>query len=162
MKPLVKLAVWFCVGALCVSGATKIACADAQAAVHPKVHKHSHERHARARAEPRLANDRSGRTQTGKGSVYSTKFNGKRMANGERFNATSDAAASKTLPLNTVASVTNLQNGRSAIVEIRDRGPFRKDRIIDVSPKVAARLGIGRNGIATVTVVPVSLPVRGG
>jgi rare lipoprotein A len=82
------------------------------------------------------------------------------MANGERFRAASDTAASRTLPLGSVAAVTNMQNGHSAVVRIRDRGPFRADRIIDVSPAVGQRLGIGKSGVATVAVAPIKIADR--
>ena len=67
--------------------------------------------------------------------------------------AESDSAASKTLPLGTTARVTNLRNGRSAIVTIRDRGPHAKGRIIDVSIGIAGRLGMTHSGVAQVEVV---------
>jgi rare lipoprotein A len=98
--------------------------------------------------------------QTGKASVYSARFNNKRMANGEPVRGASDTAASRTLPLGSVAAVTNLQNGHSAVVKIRDRGPFRADRIIDVSPAVGQRLDIGKSGVVTVAVAPIKLAGR--
>ena len=64
------------------------------------------------------------------------------MADGGRFDPGSDTVASRTLPLGTQARVTNLRNGRSAVVSVRDRGPHRGGRILDVSPGVAARLGM--------------------
>ncbi len=155
MKQLAKLAACACFGALCLTCGGPKADARSETGVHMKPHKHAHEGQARRPAPRRLAIDRSGRVQTGKASVYSAKLNGKRMANGESFKPASNTAASRTLPLDTVATVTNLQNGRSATVRICDRGPFRTDRILDVSPGVGERLGIGSNGIATVTVVPV-------
>src|ERR1700756_5604215 len=72
-------------------------------------------------AKPRL--DLSGRARVGKASFYSSKFNGRKMADGTRMDPRSDSAASKTLPLGTTAKVTNLETGESAVVTIRDRGP---------------------------------------
>ncbi len=81
--------------------------------------------------------DHSGREEKGRVSYYSRHFNNRNMANGKRFNPNSDVAASKTLPLGTTAKVTNLQNGKSATVQVEDRGPFIGGRVVDVTPKVA-------------------------
>ena len=78
-------------------------------------------RQAPAHAKPKL--DVSGRTRVGKASFYSSKFNGRKMADGTRMDPQGDSAASKTLPLGTTAKVTNLETGESAVVTIRDRGP---------------------------------------
>lgn len=80
------------------------------------------------------------------------------MADGTPFNPASDSAASKSLPLGTTAQVTNLQNGRTATVQIRDRGPYRAGRIIDVSPGTAGALGMPRHSTAPVTVAPGAPP----
>src|SRR5690606_25887307 len=71
------------------------------------------------------------RPQRGLASYYSTRLRARRTADGGRFDPNSDTAAHRTLPLGTVARVTNLANGRSAIVTIRDRGPHRRGRIVD-------------------------------
>ena len=81
------------------------------------------------------------RKQRGKASVYAVKFAHQRMANGARFELDSNSAASLTLPLGSHARVTNLRNGRSAEVVIRDRGPYVKGRIVDLSPHTARQLG---------------------
>ena len=81
--------------------------------------------------------DRSGRKQVGNGSFYADFFAGRKMANGEPFRLDSNNAASRTLPLGTTARVTNLENGRSAVVVIKDRGPYVAGRIVDVSPSTA-------------------------
>lgn len=109
-------------------------------------------------AKPKI--DRSGKTQTGKASYYAKKFHGKKMADGTPMNPDSNVAASKTLPLGTTAKVTNLENGKSEVVEIRDRGPFVPGRIVDVSPKVADKLDMKKEGIATVEVDPIELPPK--
>jgi rare lipoprotein A len=72
--------------------------------------------------------DRSGKTRKGKASYYGRKFYTKKMADGTPMDPQSNAAASKTLPLGTKARVTNLENGSSEVVEIRDRGPYVKSR----------------------------------
>lgn len=102
------------------------------------------------------------RTQRGQASYYAPKFNGRKMANGRRFNPESNSAAHKTLPLGTTARVTNLDNGRSAIVRVEDRGPFVRGRIIDVSPRVARQLGMKKEGVVRVAVTPLSLPESEG
>ena len=96
--------------------------------------------------------------QVGLASHYGPRFIGRRMADGTRLVSGSDSAASKTLPLGTVARVRNLQNGREAVVTIRDRGPHVKGRIIDVSPGVARKLGMGGRGVVRVQVVPLRKP----
>ena len=99
-----------------------------------------------------------GNTQTGTASVYAGSLHGRRAADGSRFDANSNTAASKTLPLGTTAQVTNLENGRTATVQVRDRGPHRRGRIIDVSPGTAGVLGMNRNGTAPVSVTPIAPP----
>ena len=74
-----------------------------------------------------------------------------------------DNAASITLPLGTTALVTNLKTGRTAIVTIRDRGPYVKGRIVDLSPATARKIGIGsREGLAPVEVTPIEVPLGDG
>src|SRR3954468_634088 len=100
------------------------------------------------------------KVQVGKASIYSHRFAGRRMANGQRMDPKSDNAASKTLPLGTKARVTNLKSGRSALVTIGDRGPFVPGRIVDLSPATAAQIGLThKDGVAPVEVVPVEVPV---
>lgn len=114
-------------------------------------------RQAPAHAKPKL--DVSGRTRVGKASFYSSKFNGKKMADGTRMDPRGDSAASKTLPLGTTAKVTNLETGESAVVTIRDRGPHVRGRIVDLSPASARQVGIDRHeGVSKVAVTPLSLP----
>jgi rare lipoprotein A len=108
------------------------------------------------------AADRTGRPQVGKASYYAPYFAGRTMANGEPMQPRSNNAASRTLPLGTKALVTNLENGRSAVVEIKDRGPYVKGRIIDLSPATAARLGMLDDGVVPVEVLPLQLPPPGG
>lgn len=110
---------------------------------------------------PRASAVHPGRVQKGKASVYAQSLRGQRMADGTAFNPTSNAAASKTLPLGTTARVTNLSNGRTATVRVRDRGPHRAGRIIDVSPGSADALGMKRDGVAPVAVTPLTPPRAG-
>jgi rare lipoprotein A len=106
--------------------------------------------------------DLSGKTRKGKASYYGRNFYTKKMANGMPMDPQSNSAASKTLPLGTKARVTNLKNGSSTVVEIRDRGPYVKGRIVDVSPQTADKLGLKENGTAPVEVKPVEVPQPDG
>lgn len=106
--------------------------------------------------------DHSGKTRRGKASYYAKKFHGKKMADGTPMNPQSNVAASKTLPLGTKAKVTNLENGKSDVVEIRDRGPYVDGRIVDLSPKTAEKLGIKEEGVAPVEVKPLEVPQPDG
>jgi rare lipoprotein A len=99
--------------------------------------------------------DHSGRKQKGRASYYAPSFANRRMADGARFNPNSNVAASRTLPLGTTATVTNLQNGRSALVEVQDRGPRAHGRIMDVAPKVADQLGMKKAGEVPVVIAPI-------
>jgi rare lipoprotein A len=110
-----------------------------------------------------LVDDHSGRRQAGRASVYSSKFQGRRMANGRRFNHAGDAAASKTLPLGTVAKVTNLENGRTAVVTVEDHGPYVDGRTIDLTKTTSEQIGIGAHeGVAPVVVAPIAVPQPDG
>ena len=104
----------------------------------------------------------AGRVERGKASYYAPRLAGRRMADGGRFDPRSDAAAHRTLPLGSTARVTNLGNGRSATVTVRDRGPHAPGRIVDVSPDTAERLGMTGQGVAPVEVAPVAAPQAGG
>jgi len=106
--------------------------------------------------------DRSGKKRVGKASYYHPMFNGRKMAGGKRFDPNGANAASKTLPLGTIARVTNLANGKSAIVEIQDRGPYVADRIVDLSPKTAEAIDIKHQGVARVEVAPITVPLADG
>jgi rare lipoprotein A len=106
--------------------------------------------------EPAL--DRSGIAKKGKASYYGSQFYGRKMADGTPMNPQANVAASRTLPLGTKARVTNLENGKSVEVEIRDRGPYVKGRIVDLSPKVADELNFREQGLAQVEVQPIEIP----
>ncbi len=90
--------------------------------------------------------------ETGIASWYGPKFHGGSTANGEVFDMNSLSAAHRTLPLPSLVRVTNLENGRSMVLRVNDRGPFSRGRIIDVSRRAAQLLGFHRNGIARVRV----------
>ncbi len=102
--------------------------------------------------------DASGRKEKGRASFYAPHFANRKMANGRRMDPNSDVAASKTLPLGSVAKVTNLDNGKSATVRIEDRGPFVDGRVVDLAPKVANQLDITKKGVAPVEVKPITVP----
>ncbi len=93
-----------------------------------------------------------GYKERGLASWYGTKFQGKRTSSGEPYDLYAMTAAHRSLPLPTYVEVKNLQNGRSVIVKVNDRGPFRKDRIIDLSYTAAVKLGILDYGTGLVEV----------
>lgn len=121
---------------------------------------------SRPEHEPVIANpplDRSGHKRLGKASYYARQFSGRKMADGTTMEPQSNNAASKTLPLGTTAKVTNLETGQSAVVTIRDRGPYIKGRIVDLSPATAKEIGIDhKNGVAKVEVAPIVVPLPDG
>lgn len=101
----------------------------------------------------------TGKVQKGDASFYDAKDAGKATASGEPLAVNRMTAASPTLPLGTKAKVINAKTGQSAQVTITDRGPYSKGRVLDVTPKVAKRLGIEKKkGVAPVVVRPVSEP----
>ena len=132
-----------------------IACAISGCATAPAPAKPS----SSAKAGP----DRSAGKQVGKASFYADKFAGRKMADGSRMDPRDDNAASKTLPLGTVARVTNLETGRSAVVTIQDRGPYVDGRIVDLSPATAEKIGLSpEQGLAAVEVAPIAVPQPDG
>ncbi|MBC7905839.1 MAG: septal ring lytic transglycosylase RlpA family protein [Rhodospirillaceae bacterium] len=90
--------------------------------------------------------------ETGIASWYGPDFHGKMTANGESFDQNAVSAAHKTLPLPSVVRVTNLDNGRSLVIRVNDRGPFANGRIIDLSRRAAQLLGTEAAGTAKVRV----------
>lgn len=93
----------------------------------------------------------------GTASWYGTKFHGESTANGERYDVYAMTAAHTTLPIPTYVQVTNLENGRRAIVRVNDRGPFVNDRIIDLSYAAAVKLGYANKGTAQVEVAAIDV-----
>jgi len=90
--------------------------------------------------------------QEGLASWYGGKFQGRQTANGEIFDTNKFTAAHKTLAFGTVVKVTNLENGKSTVVRINDRGPFIPGRIIDLSRAAAVAIGLAGKGVAKVRV----------
>jgi rare lipoprotein A len=95
--------------------------------------------------------------ETGVASWYGAAFHGRKTANGEVYDMHAISAAHPTLPLPSLVRVTNLQNGRSIVVRINDRGPFAKRRIIDLSRRAAWELGFKDQGTTDVEVVYLGL-----
>lgn len=90
-------------------------------------------------------------SQTGHASYYGKELAGKRTASGEKFNPSGMTAAHRNLPFGTRLKVTNLQNNKSVVVRINDRGPFVRGRTLDVSLGAAQALGFVGRGTARVT-----------
>jgi rare lipoprotein A len=115
------------------------------------------------RTDPKPQPDLSGQERTGVASFYADRFAGRKMADGNKMNPQGNNAASRTLPLGTVAQVTNLATRKSAVVTIQDRGPYVHGRIVDLSPSTARKIGITpRIGIAKVRVTPIVVPLPDG
>lgn len=92
---------------------------------------------------------------TGYASWYGTKFDGKRTSSGEPYNMYGMTAASPTLPIPSFVEVINLQNNKSVIVKVNDRGPFHEGRILDLSYAAASKLGMLKYGTAHVRVIAI-------
>src|SRR5690625_4179974 len=91
-------------------------------------------------------------TERGIASWYGNKFHGRRTSNGETYDMCAMTAAHKQLPLPSYVEVTNLNNGRKVVVRVNDRGPFVKNRIIDLSYAAASRLDMLKAGTAPVSI----------
>ena len=100
------------------------------------------------RSDPKLI----GYTERGVASFYAMKFLFRKTSSGERFNQLALTAAHKTLPFGTRVRVTNLQNNRSVVVRINDRGPFIEGRIIDLSRYAFSRIGDTGTGLLDVMI----------
>jgi rare lipoprotein A len=90
--------------------------------------------------------------QSGEASWYGPGFHGRRTASGETFNQNDLTAAHRTLPLGSKAEVTDVETGKSVQVTINDRGPYVKNRVIDLSKAAAKKLGITKDGTSTVRI----------
>ena len=88
----------------------------------------------------------------GKASWYGSKFHGKLMASGKKYNMYDYIAAHKTLPLGTLIKVTNLKNNRCVYVKVMDRGPYVKGRVLDLSYLAAKKIGLIKSGVAKVKI----------
>lgn len=91
--------------------------------------------------------------QTGLAGVIPTELNGTKTSNGEVFDVNQMVATSKTLPLPTIARVTNLDNGQSVVVRINNRGPFVNTRLMDLSPAAAQKIGLNGQGKVQIQVL---------
>lgn len=100
----------------------------------------------------RVLRSASGYAVTGNASWYGRKFHGRLTSSGEPFDMYQLTAAHRTLPIPTFARVTNLENGRTTVVRINDRGPFHDNRVIDLSYAAAVKLGFAARGTAPVRV----------
>lgn len=96
--------------------------------------------------------------QTGKASWYGAPYHNRKGANGETYDMNALTAAHRTLPLNSVVRVTNLQTKNSTLVRITDRGPFVEDRIIDLSMAAAKAVDVWRHGTAVVKLEVLEAP----
>lgn len=94
----------------------------------------------------------AGYKQEGTASWYGRKFHGHLTSNGEKYDMFQLSAAHKTLPIPSYAKVTNLDNGKSVVVRVNDRGPFHEDRVLDMSYAAAVMLGYAGAGTARVKV----------
>jgi rare lipoprotein A len=113
--------------------------------------------------------DATGYNERGVASWYGAKFHGAKTSSGEPYDMYAMSAAHKTLPLPCYARVTNLQTGASVIVRVNDRGPFKDNRVMDLSYAAATRLGITAKGTGLVEVrvvgpgdIAASAPPQGG
>jgi rare lipoprotein A len=93
-----------------------------------------------------------GRSETGTAAWYGGRYVGRRTTSGDRLDTIHPTAAHRTLPLNSLARVTNLENGRSVIVRVTDRGPVSESLLIDVSPRAADQLAMKEAGLIPVKV----------
>ena len=92
--------------------------------------------------------------QTGMAGIIPTELNGTKTSNGETYDMAQMVATSKTLPLPTIAKVTNLENGQSVTVRVNNRGPFVNTRIMDLSPAAAGKIGLTNQSKVQVQVLP--------
>ncbi len=96
------------------------------------------------------SNDPVNTEKTVLATYYHRKFEGRRTSSGVKYRAKQLTAAHRTLPMGTLITVTNPDNGKSVIVKVNDRGPFSKKLAIDLSESAAKQIGIYRKGIAAV------------
>lgn len=89
-------------------------------------------------------------SQSGTASYYSDRFHGRLTASGARYDKNGLSAAHRSLPLGTQVRVTNTSSGESVVVQVNDRGPFHRSRIIDLSRAAAREIGLVRSGTAHV------------
>jgi rare lipoprotein A len=109
---------------------------------------------ARDRAAPVPAPAPRAGTEVGLASYYSRAHQGRRTASGARFDMHQLTCAHRTAPFGTRLRVTDLESGRSVVVTVTDRGPFKRGRVVDVSHAAARKLGMLQRGVARVRVEP--------
>lgn len=102
--------------------------------------------------QPGGADNRAGFSESGQASFYADLHQNRKTASGELYRHGLKTAAHKTLPFGTRVKVTNIQNGKSVIVKINDRGPFVRGRIIDLSKSSFSRIGNTSSGLINVTI----------
>lgn len=98
-----------------------------------------------------------GKTETGRASYYSTRFHGKKTSFGEVHKSSELSAAHRTYPYNTMLEVTNLDNDKKVIVRVNDRGPYSKNRLVDISKEAAKQLGMITQGVGNVSIKVVGM-----
>ena len=96
----------------------------------------------------------------GNASWYGTDFNGRKTANGERFDAESLTAAHPNLPFGSIVRLVNTRNGQFELVRINDRGPYQEGREIDVSYRVARKIGLIDSGVSQVRLELLAVPKK--
>ena len=94
-----------------------------------------------------------GYTETGKASFYADKHQFKKTASGAPYNHDLKTAAHRTIPLGSTIKVTNVNNGKSVVATVNDRGPFVKDRIVDLSKSAFSSIGTTASGLISVQLV---------
>lgn len=109
---------------------------------------------------PGISVAQSNYCKTGMASYYAHKFHGKITASGEKYDMYELTAAHNTLPFNSFVKVTNLQNNKSVVVKINDRGPHVKSRIIDISKAAAEKIDLIQSGVAKVRVEAIIDPSK--
>ncbi|MCW8354663.1 septal ring lytic transglycosylase RlpA family protein [Marinomonas sp.] len=101
---------------------------------------------------PISRSDAVGFEETGGASYYAMKYQGRKTASGELFDQKAMTAAHKRLPFGSKVKVTNIENGKSVVVRVNDRGPFVRGRIIDLSKSAFQRIGNTRDGVIEVEI----------
>ncbi len=100
------------------------------------------------------------KTWVGNASWYGPEFNGKKTANGEKFDCEALTAAHPNLPFGSLVRVVNPRNGKFELVRINDRGPYQEGREIDVSYRVARKIGLIHSGVSQVRLELMALPEK--
>jgi peptidoglycan lytic transglycosylase len=112
--------------------------------------------------KPHISPHRPVAVQIGKASWYGQWHAGRLTANGERFNPQAMTCAHRTLPLGSVVKVTNVATGKEVALQVNDRGPYVKGRILDLSEAAARELGVEDQGVMVVRLEPISQSIQSG